>query len=308
MASRGRSLELFYVDGRPGGMVTAEMFNWTGHLLLVPRTDLARAFERPETRHTGVYILAGEDEAGAPRAYIGEAEDIAQRIKSHDAKRDWWSEAVLVTAKANDLNKAHVRYLEARLCEKARKVGRTPLENGNIPSRPGLSEADTAKMEEFFDNLLTVLPALRVDMFVARTRPDMSEYMIIPGYERPMSEQHVFELTSRTHQLSAKAIWSDGEFIVQKGSLARLAWEGEGSAETTYGRLHDELRRNGVLELSEEDGCSRFTENYVFNSVSAAAAVIYGRPANGTIAWKHASSGKTYKDWENDRLIEELVG
>jgi hypothetical protein len=26
----GRSLELFFIDGKPDGMQTAEVFNWTG--------------------------------------------------------------------------------------------------------------------------------------------------------------------------------------------------------------------------------------------------------------------------------------
>ena len=39
----GRSLELHYIDGRPDGMLTAEMFNWTGHVLMTPRTQLAQA-------------------------------------------------------------------------------------------------------------------------------------------------------------------------------------------------------------------------------------------------------------------------
>ena len=27
---QGRSLELYFIDGRPDGMLTAEVFNWTG--------------------------------------------------------------------------------------------------------------------------------------------------------------------------------------------------------------------------------------------------------------------------------------
>jgi hypothetical protein len=32
----GRSLELFFIDGIPEGMLTAEVFNWTGHVLMAP--------------------------------------------------------------------------------------------------------------------------------------------------------------------------------------------------------------------------------------------------------------------------------
>ena len=34
----GRSLELYFIDGRPDGTLTAGVFNWTGHVLITPRT------------------------------------------------------------------------------------------------------------------------------------------------------------------------------------------------------------------------------------------------------------------------------
>ena len=110
-------------------------------------------------------------ELGEPLAYVGESEDIGSRIKSHGSAKDWWSMAVLVTTAGNKLNKAHVRYLEARLIEHARSVGRTPLNNGTNPPRPTFSEADVSKMEAFLENIFIVLPAVRVDLFIQRTRP-----------------------------------------------------------------------------------------------------------------------------------------
>ena len=41
MSRFGRSLQLYFVDGRPDGMLTAEVFNWTGHVLMAPRTQIA---------------------------------------------------------------------------------------------------------------------------------------------------------------------------------------------------------------------------------------------------------------------------
>jgi hypothetical protein len=87
-AMTGQSIELFYVDGRPDGMVTAEMFNWTGSVLWAPRTELDRLMQQPQARHSGVYLLIGEDQSGTPLAYIGEGEDIAARIRSHDVRKD----------------------------------------------------------------------------------------------------------------------------------------------------------------------------------------------------------------------------
>ena len=44
--AQGRSLELFFIDGKPEGMLTAEVFNWTGHILMTPRTQISEARKR----------------------------------------------------------------------------------------------------------------------------------------------------------------------------------------------------------------------------------------------------------------------
>jgi len=120
----GRSLELFYIDGHADGMLTAELYNWTGHVLMAPRTQLADALRRPEPKCTGVYLLLSEQD-GEPIAYIGESDDVGQRLKSHDLNKDWWTSVVFITTAGNKLNKAHVRYLEARLISEAKRIGRS---------------------------------------------------------------------------------------------------------------------------------------------------------------------------------------
>src|SRR5690606_14224545 len=141
--AKGQSLELFFIDGKPDGMLTAEVFNWTGHVLMTPRTQLSTAIKRTEAGYTGVYLLLGEDDNGS-LAYIGEGEDISARIKRHDTGRDWWTTAILITPPGTNLNNAHVKYLESRLVEVARRIGKVALENGNTPPRPSLSEAARA--------------------------------------------------------------------------------------------------------------------------------------------------------------------
>ena len=81
--------------------------------------------------HWSLYILLGETDERKTSAYIGESGDIGERIRTHDAKLDWWTSAILVTSAANNLHKAHVKYLEARLVEEARKANQFLLENGN---------------------------------------------------------------------------------------------------------------------------------------------------------------------------------
>lgn len=211
--------------------------------------------------------------------YIGEGEDIGDRIKSHDTKKDWWTIAMLITSAANNLNKAHVKYLESRLVEAAR-----------------------ANMENFLEYILMVLPALRIDSFLANTRPK-SPARISPLDSSAESAPPTFILNTPKHGIEATAVLENGEFVVLAGSKVSYRWKGKGTEETGYARLFAELVKTGVLA---EHGSGRmFTDNYAFKSPSAAAAVVNGRPANGTIEWK-LISGKTYKEWEQEKLAQEV--
>ncbi|MGJ8625363.1 MAG: GIY-YIG nuclease family protein [Sulfitobacter sp.] len=295
-----RSLELFFIDGLPDGMLTAEVFNWTGHVLRFPRTKILEALKRPEAENTGVYILLGEQH-GEPLAYIGEAETIADRLRGHIAQKDWWDRAVCISARGDLLHKAHVKYLESRLIEKARSIGSIALENANTPTRSSLTEAAQANMESFLSTLDMVLPAIRVDMFLNKVRSKS-----IPSqraHDSADSCDQIFELRTPKHELFATAILRDGEWIVQAGSKGRSEWAGSLETNTHYFKLHAELLANGTLAI--KDGFAVFQEDYAFSSPSAAGAVINGRSTNGRIAWRHLTTGKTYAEWETQRVAAE---
>jgi hypothetical protein len=297
MTNRGQSLELFFVDGTPEGMLTAQIFNWTGHVLVTPRIRLAEALKREESSFTGIYILLGDSEdSNLARAYIGESDDVATRIKNHDANRDWWTQAILITSAANSLNKAHVRYLESRLIEEAQRSGRMKLENGNTPPRPSLSEAATANMEQFVEYVLTVLPAVRVDGFLIRTRSQPSTSMTANSVAKSASVTFSLKLTNGEVDASARV--ENGEFIVQVGSIGRPKWIG---VDHHYKKLFDEVVQSGAYV---EDGSKRrFIKSYAFSSPSAAGAVLNGRVTAGPIAWVLATNpSKTYKEWEAEQL------
>ncbi|MDF1801650.1 GIY-YIG nuclease family protein [Thalassovita sp.] len=291
MTSFGRSLELFFIDGRPDGMLTAEVFDWTGHVLRIPRTQIAQGIARKEAKHTGVYLLLGEAN-DRPLAYVGEGEDVAERLRSHVTNKDWWETAIVVTSAANNLNKAHVKYLESRLVEIATDVGGITLDNNNIPPRSSLSEAATANMESFLNTLNMVLPAIRVDIFQQKAKPKSA--LIAPTNEAATA----FEIVSRKLSGTAKALLMNGEMIVQAGSVARADWVG---VDASYTKLRQDLIENGTLVVSDEG--TVFSQNYAFASPSAAAAVILGRSANGRTEWKLADQNKTYAQWESEQVI-----
>ena len=272
-------------------MLTAEVFNWTGHVLMTPRTQISEALKRKEARYTGIYLLIGEKD-GTPLAYIGEAEDISDRIRIYDSKRDWWNTANLVTSAANNLNKAHVKYLESRLIEEARAVGKIALENVTTPARPGLSEAAQPNMEAFIDYVLMVLPALRSSLLLKNTRPASQ-----PADRIDLGKAPLFELLTPKHGISATAKLENGELVVQGQDPAPAAL---GKVAGPRIPLTVSFMRNwSGWEFLSSRGRNEFSaRNAAFKSPSAAAAVVNGRPANGTIEWKVQGQNKTYKQWE----------
>ena len=157
MAAFGKKITLFLVEGRPDGPISCELSNWTGKAYRIPRSHIRQYGEKNGLDKAGVYILFGksDDPAKEGRAYIGEADGVRQRLEQHLAQKDFWNDAIVFISKDNNLNKAHIKYLESRLYEMAVETGRYKLENSNKPTRSTISEPDVAEMEEFIANIRT---------------------------------------------------------------------------------------------------------------------------------------------------------
>ncbi len=293
--SKGRSIELFFVDGHPQGMKTATIpFQWTGHVLVINRTQLPKTMLRPEIERPGVYLLVGEKD-DRPLLYIGETDDVKARLKNHAAKKDWWSEAICITSNGEPLNKAHARYLESRLISDALRLRKISLDNEQSPPERTLSEAARAHMDDFLENTYLVLPALRYDFF--------SESRRLPSVELPEETgDHAVSFVTKVPELEiqARAMLLDEQFVVQAGSGARLNWIGAEGGHSSYQSLFNDLVDQGVL--TEKGDHRVFSDSYGFSSTSAAGAIVKGRATAGPTTWKVEGTKQTYKDWEADQL------
>lgn len=75
MIQYGKKITLFLVDGNADGIVTAELSNWNGKAIKLPRVSVASC-NREDIEGVGVYFLFSEDDNGERAVYIGEAENI----------------------------------------------------------------------------------------------------------------------------------------------------------------------------------------------------------------------------------------
>ncbi|MDT0502573.1 MULTISPECIES: GIY-YIG nuclease family protein [unclassified Halomonas] len=299
--TQGRSIRLFLVDGTPNGLLTAEIMNWTGHVLTGPRSKLSELVQRPECGRTGIYFLVGPDPDNSlrPQVYIGESDDVGTRLKQHNRTeerggKDFWEKVSLVTSKDQNLTKAHVKYLESLLIQSAGQTGRSKLINGTAHEYINLPESDRADMAFFLEQIRTVLPVLGFDFL--RDRPMPSSEPVAQESRTEKSPRFIAEVPR--HGIKAHGQEIDGEFYVLEGSLARGKWTG---VDGGYQSLYQQLCDDGVL-VEAEQGLRRFSTDYAFSSPSAAAAVVSGRSANGREHWKVEGRGQTYAAWQDQQV------
>ena len=304
--SLGRSLRLFLVDGTSNGLLTAEIMNWTGHVLTGPRSKLAELVQRPECGRTGVYFLVGPDPENNLRfkVYIGESDDVAKRLKQHNRPeasegttggKDFWEKVCLVTSKDQNLTKTHVKYLESLLISIANQVGRCELLNGTAHDYGNLPESDRADMAFFLEQIRTVLPVLGFDFLRELSKPSAA---VSASLVAQVSSSPRFNLEVPRYGISAQGQEIDGEFFVLKGSKARVEWVG---TERGYQGLFKQLVAEGLLVAQGSDNLV-FSDDYAFSSPSAAAAVVCGRSANGRTSWVVEGTGQTYAAWQDQQL------
>lgn len=299
--TQGRSLRLFLVDGTPHGLLTAEIMNWTGHVLTGPRGKLSELVQRPECGRTGIYFLIGPDEENSlrPQVYIGESDDVGKRLKQHNRTeeqggKDFWEKVCLVTSKDQNLAKAHVKYLESLLIQQAQALGRCTLTNGTNHEYINLPEADQADMAFFLEQIRTVLPVLGFEFLRDASRPRSRDTVTDSEADAGSDTSPIFRMEVPKYGITARGQEAEGEFFVLEGSKARAEWS---QASQSYKRLYEQLREEGVL-VDDGAGLLTFARDYAFSSPSAAAAIVVGRAANGRTAWKAEDSGQTYAEWQ----------
>jgi hypothetical protein len=302
----GRSLKLYLVDGTPSGVITAELGVSSLRAAVASRTALPELIRRDEASRTGIYLLIGPDPdlPGRLLVYVGEGDQVRTRLASHDAdeSKDFFTRAVLIVSKDENLTKAHGRYLESRLITAIRLAGRAKLTNGTEPDFRGLPEPEIADMERVLEEIDVLLPVLGFDIL----RP--------AGHEMPISEAKnpidssmgspsapndpVFIFTESG--TNARAREMGGEFVVLAGSTARK----NEMTSCSYGvrQRRAQLLSDGTLVPTADGSHLKFLKDAAFDSPTGAGAAVYAGSINGRKYWRHSITKQTYGDWRDAQV------
>lgn len=287
----GKTVRIYLADKSPTGIRHAELVNWTGQAMVCPRSRIGELKEWEEAQRPGVYFLIGENPNDSrPMAYIGEAENVFDRLRHHVSTKDFWEKVIFFTSKDQNLTKSHVKYLESRLVKLAQEANRMNLGNQTQPKCPALPRPDKAAMEEFLGPMRILLGALGFTLLEPlKTQSNAAEEPGNPLANIPL----FFNMVKRGVKSEGRS--TDEGFVVLKGSVGTA--EMRPSMEGNVG-LKKMLLTDGILQ--KQNDTIVFTEDYLFRSPSAAASVLCGTSKNGrNQAWED-SQGRSLGQLEEE--------
>ncbi len=282
-----KTIRIFLIDGIPHGRMSVELSNWTGKAYKIPRTMVKVSESRQDLQGNGVYLLFGRDTADNDKdvVYVGETEEVYKRLLAHLGEKEFWNTAVIVISKDDNLNKAHLKYLESKMYDSAVEAGRYTILNNNKPKCSAISEPDVAEMDEFLDNMTLLISTLGFKVF-DKVQQDS---------DKDVGREILY--ISSTKGAEARGQQTEEGFVVLKDS--KIAVKEAPSFKGPQFKGTYSLRQKLISDeiITKEQGELILTKDYLFSSPSTAAMVVLGRSANGRTEWK-TSSGEHLKDIE----------
>ena len=278
----GKSIELFLVNGTADSLIIAELSNWNGKAIKIPRIEVSSC-DRDDITQAGVYFLFCKEDDGADSVYIGEAENVKDRLVQHlrdyqsEKEKYYWSTAVVFIGR--DLNKALIRYLENRFVEIARTSKRYVVLTKNTYRNTVMKESQIAVMEEFVDNVKILINALGYKVLEPFAQKDSSTATV---------NDELLYITSGSVNATGK-VTAEG-FVVFAGATVNEKM----SVKSLSAGM--QKQRQKLFDSSKVDGVVT-TEDILFSSSSAAADFILGYSVSGPRTWKN-KAGRTLKEIE----------
>ena len=298
MSKYGRTIRIYLADGTATGIRHAELVNWTGQAIVCPRGRIGELSKWKESQRPGVYLLFGEDATGSkPMAYVGEAEHVHERLKTHVKNKDFWDQVVFFTNKDENLTKAHVKYLEARMIQIAGEAGRVALENGTAPQLPSLPRADQDAMEEFLDPARILLAALGFLLLQPVPTKASQAGASEGGPSGPLSAIRLYCKVQKSGA-DAEGASTDEGFVVYAGSRGpRKILD---SLSKGWRAMREDLEAQGAIV--GDDKTVEFAKDVLFTSPSAAASIVCGGVRNGRKSWRDVT-GKALHQLEEELTV-----
>lgn len=249
----------------------------------VPRTDLEDAKVKKDLSVPAFYILVGGE--GAKKAYIGQTEDFAQRIKNHDSRKAFWDYALAFVKSSGSLTTTDTRYLEYKGIKQAKDVGVYELdENKQNPGKPVIPEYQQDPMDDFFKDCLYLVSFIGLELFEKHhTRK--------PHNNKTLISENRFYIKTKTCACGAVYDPNSGKITVLAESII---------CDMSAIKLSTKkaAKRQALVDAYAKNisGKTILTSDITFDSPSGASLFCLGYSSDGWNYWKD----------ENNRTLDEI--
>jgi hypothetical protein len=278
--SHGKTITTYLIDGKLKGPRYVK-FNETSHYLYILPREIASKLSTaqddfPEYATSGFYILTGT-ENGNPKAYIGQSNKCKHRISQHDKKISWWDTAYVYVSKTiGELDATTIQYLEAKNIADAKDVGNNvTFDNANSPTIPHLSKDQEATIKHYYEEAKMLLEFAGCGVFV----------------KAEIQEGDIYYINAPMKGVAAKGIYypETHKVVVLTGSTVDPKFA------NSYRNKEARAKLMAEITQTDKNGMPVTTKDHTFDSPSAAAKFVLGRPANGLDEWKD-KEGKSLND------------
>lgn len=281
------ALQILLNDEEIDGKKTVYVANRDIRCEYVPRHKVSTF----KSDYVAVYLLIGSDEEQGDLIYVGETEEAAIRLLNHDKKKEFWDYAYFFFSNTHNLNKADVKFLEAKIYQAIKEAGRYKLENASIPKESHVHDIRQSELMDMFKTIEFILggafnlfPFKKVDLQleVNETKEKINHLK----QQLDELEKETFYMTQKGADAKGYLLGEGKKFVVLKGSKTASVEKAANSfKEISAATNLERLKKQGVLQ--EVDGYYQFNEAHIFNSPSGASDLIYLGATNGWKEWKN---------------------
>ncbi|MCX5619621.1 MULTISPECIES: GIY-YIG nuclease family protein [Bombella] len=277
-----QTIQVFLPFGNPQSLRVAWVTTRLVNVIEIPRAQLDRFMRMSEAQAVGLYFLFGEDEQTEhPQVYIGQTERLGERLKEHNRSKDFWNKAVVVVSRAESLNVAHGRFLEAMAIQKTKEVERYILSNGNTGILPQVHPSIKAECVELFGTIDILLTTLGYPLFELKLKRSVAKGQVREDEKLSEVEKLFF---CRGDGVEGCGIYTEEGMVVLKGSYGRVESKGLRAYSPSCVAQRERAIKEGILKWEGQK--LRLMQDRVFTNPSPAASFLLGRAANGWIEWK----------------------
>jgi hypothetical protein len=262
-----RLIQTYLIDGTLEGIRAIDP-EGSVEAYVIPRLKLGEAKNIAELSQPALYILLNAEDN---LAYIGESENFFNRAGQHLKNKDWWTLAVAIVSKTNDLEKGDVKYLESAAIERARG-GSTRVENNTIPPRNNIHKYKVHKLNKILEDAQLILTSLGFDLFTSTEK----------------ETEQIWHC--RAKLTNAMAVFRGDSFVILKGSKIDTSY-----APSWGDNWPKALTERNEIFIASGVGTDRvvtLTENVSFKSPNHAGGFATGRSINAWTLWRN-SDGQT---------------